>query len=206
MDKNKVAGINIEDSQEKQKIYERYLQAFKKGVYSYIKEEMVIDPQTKKQRIFPRKYFSGGGDFKHISTENIFSRVEYVPVQSIIKADQAMLVQTIIQTLNTGLEFVGIGPDVNAFHWSVITAVAFGYHGYSLMQRSSFSNKWKKTSLALVVLSAVVGAIIPALPRIDGFHFDRSIKNFLNTNNKLIANDNSKNKFQPSSSHQLLLM
>jgi len=55
-DKNKVAGVNIDDPQEKEKIYERYLQAFKKGVYNYIKEE--IDPAT--QEALPRKYFSGG--------------------------------------------------------------------------------------------------------------------------------------------------
>ncbi len=57
--KNKVVGVNIDDTQEKQKIYERYLQAFKKGVYNYIKEEM--DPST--QQIIPRKYFSGGFNF-----------------------------------------------------------------------------------------------------------------------------------------------
>ena len=54
--KNKVAGVNIDDPQEKQRIYERYLQAFKKGAYNYIKEE--IDPVT--QETIPRKYFSGG--------------------------------------------------------------------------------------------------------------------------------------------------
>ena len=37
-------------------IYQRYLQAFKKGVYNYIKEEQ--DPLT--QQTIPRKYFSGG--------------------------------------------------------------------------------------------------------------------------------------------------
>ncbi len=58
-DKNKVAGVNIDDPQEKQKIYQRYLQAFKKGVYNYIKEEQ--DPMT--QEIIPRKYFSGGMRF-----------------------------------------------------------------------------------------------------------------------------------------------
>ena len=42
--KNKVAGVNIDDPQEKERIYERYLQAFKKGAYNYIKEE--IDPVT----------------------------------------------------------------------------------------------------------------------------------------------------------------
>ncbi len=55
-DKNKVAGINIKDPQEKERIYERYLQAFKKGAYNYIKEQ--IDPTS--QQIIPRKYFSGG--------------------------------------------------------------------------------------------------------------------------------------------------
>ena len=58
-DKNKVAGVNIDDPKEKEKIYQRYLQAFKKGVYNYIKEE--VDPIT--QEMIPRKYFSGGVDF-----------------------------------------------------------------------------------------------------------------------------------------------
>jgi hypothetical protein len=57
-DKNKVAGVNIDDPQEKERIYERYLQAFKKGVYNYIKEE--IDPVN--QQMILRKYFSGGVD------------------------------------------------------------------------------------------------------------------------------------------------
>jgi len=55
-DRGKTAGVAVDDPQEKQKIYERYLQAFKKGVYNYVKEE--IDPAT--QQAIPRKYFSGG--------------------------------------------------------------------------------------------------------------------------------------------------
>ncbi|MBF0570248.1 MAG: hypothetical protein HQL12_00090 [Candidatus Omnitrophica bacterium] len=39
-------------------IYQRYLKAFKKGVYNYIKEES--DPVT--QKMIPRKYFSGGAE------------------------------------------------------------------------------------------------------------------------------------------------
>jgi len=67
--KNKVAGVNIDDPQEKERIYQRYLQAFKKGVYNYIKEE--IDPTT--QETVPKKYFSGGFDLDmsmlHAETE-----------------------------------------------------------------------------------------------------------------------------------------
>ena len=58
-DKNKVAGVNNADPKEKQKIYLRYLKAFKKGVYNYIKDD--IDPLT--QESIPRKYFSGGVQF-----------------------------------------------------------------------------------------------------------------------------------------------
>ncbi len=55
-DQNKTVGVNINDPREKQKIYEQYVQAFKKGVYNYIKEER--DPAT--QEMVARKYFSGG--------------------------------------------------------------------------------------------------------------------------------------------------
>ncbi len=54
--KNKVVGVNIDDPKEKERIYGRYLQAFKKGVFNYIKE----DTDTLSQETIPRKYFSGG--------------------------------------------------------------------------------------------------------------------------------------------------
>jgi len=55
-DKKKIAGVTIDDPRETEKIYQRYLSAFKKGVYNYIKEE--VNPVT--QETLPRKYFSGG--------------------------------------------------------------------------------------------------------------------------------------------------
>jgi len=55
-DQNKLNGIDLEDKQVKEKIYNQYVEAFQKGVYDYIKEE--YDPSTKE--IIPRKYFSGG--------------------------------------------------------------------------------------------------------------------------------------------------
>jgi len=65
-DKNKVAGVNINDPQEKERIYQKYLRAFKKGVFNYIKEES--DPIT--QQVIPRKYFSGGFDFAQLTQEH----------------------------------------------------------------------------------------------------------------------------------------
>ncbi len=55
-DKNKITGVGYKNSINVEAIYQRYLQAFKKGVYNYIKEEQ--DSVT--QQIVPRKYFSGG--------------------------------------------------------------------------------------------------------------------------------------------------
>ena len=61
-DKNKIQGLvipakaGIQNKNNVEAIYQRYLQAFKKGAYNYIKEEQ--DPIT--QQMVPRKYFSGG--------------------------------------------------------------------------------------------------------------------------------------------------
>ncbi|MCD4779818.1 MAG: phosphoglycerate kinase [Candidatus Omnitrophica bacterium] len=56
MDQNKVEGVNTEDRQVNEKIYQQYLEAFKVGVYDFIKE----DYDTTTQEVIPRKYFSGG--------------------------------------------------------------------------------------------------------------------------------------------------
>ncbi len=56
VNQNKVSGVDIEDKAVKEKIYAQYMEAFKTGIYDYIKED--YDPTT--QQIIPRKYFSGG--------------------------------------------------------------------------------------------------------------------------------------------------
>jgi hypothetical protein len=58
-------GLNVKATQRNEPndvevIYQRYLQAFKKGVFNYIKKEMPLGSDSKKQGILPRKYFSGG--------------------------------------------------------------------------------------------------------------------------------------------------
>ncbi len=54
-DKSKINGINSDDKAIKEKIYQQYLQAYKKGVFNYIKESNAPNGQ-----VIPRKYFSGG--------------------------------------------------------------------------------------------------------------------------------------------------
>ncbi len=55
-DQSKVVGVTTDDKEMKQRIYEQYLAAFKKGAYNLIKEEE--DPAT--GEMIARKYFSGG--------------------------------------------------------------------------------------------------------------------------------------------------
>ncbi|VAX37601.1 hypothetical protein MNBD_UNCLBAC01-1632 [hydrothermal vent metagenome] len=56
VDKKKTKGVDVEDKKIKQKIFNQYVEAFKKGVYDYVRDD--FDPTT--QKIIPRKYFSGG--------------------------------------------------------------------------------------------------------------------------------------------------
>ncbi len=63
-DKNKITGVDSKSTINPRLIYQRYLQAFKRGVYNYIKEER--DPVT--QEMIPRKYFSGGWSCTHLDS------------------------------------------------------------------------------------------------------------------------------------------
>ncbi len=65
VDQKKIAGVDIADRDEKDKIWRQYVEAFKKGAYNFIKEE--YDPAT--QTMIPRKYFSGGFGFQEIKID-----------------------------------------------------------------------------------------------------------------------------------------
>ena len=94
-DKNKIAGVSIDDPQEKQRIYERYLKAFKKGVFNFIKEET----DGISQEAIPRKYFSGGldlamtvmNDRTDIATH--IRVVNDIPNSAMISNDRAMVIE-----------------------------------------------------------------------------------------------------------------
>lgn len=59
-DKAKIKGVDVQDKTIKDKIYKEYLQAYKKGVFNYIKEDNVNG------QMVPRKYFSGGEEFMRV--------------------------------------------------------------------------------------------------------------------------------------------
>ena len=58
VDQNKMEGIDHVEKDIKEKIYNQYVDAFKNGVYDYIKEEYDLISNE----VIPRKYFSGGLD------------------------------------------------------------------------------------------------------------------------------------------------
>ncbi len=87
-DKSKVKGVD-QDPRANQAIYEQYLQAFKKGVFNYIKEEN--DPYT--QQVIPRKYFSGG-------TIGWGDKFDHAQVVHELKPDQAQTALAVVSTLD----------------------------------------------------------------------------------------------------------
>jgi len=60
VDQNKINGIDLSDKLVKEKIYKKYLEAFKKGVYDIMRED--YNPQE--NIIIPKRYFSGGITWK----------------------------------------------------------------------------------------------------------------------------------------------
>ena len=96
-DKNKIAGVGYSSSlfqpksgekinNDVEAIYRRYLQAFKKGVYNYIKED--VDPLT--QENTPRKYFSGGMDLRLLPSDSAMTSLSAKKVFTVIR-DKAQI-------------------------------------------------------------------------------------------------------------------
>ena len=66
-------GVNQEDIRTNDQIFNRYIQAYKKGVFNYIKEEKTSDPAG--SRTIERKYFSGGENLAMLGNRNFLHRI-----------------------------------------------------------------------------------------------------------------------------------
>jgi len=102
VDQNKINGIDLQDKGVKEKIYNQYIAAFKKGVYDYIKED--YDSTT--QEIVPRKYFSGGVAATRLAQR---SRVENTKPYglALFMEDRAVMVTTIGKTIRRATDSKG---------------------------------------------------------------------------------------------------
>ncbi len=83
----KINGIDVEDKDIKEKIYQQYITAFKRGVYNYIKEQ--YDPQ--KGEVIPRKYFSGGATWINIKDVTRYHKELPSNFDKVPRSDFAML-------------------------------------------------------------------------------------------------------------------
>ncbi len=143
-DKAKVKGVD-QDPKANQEIYQQYLQAFKKGVYNYIRED--VDRYT--HQPVPRKYFSGGFGRDRATTGGapeveIFT-LKDVPSMRNFRAevDEAALamqnggIDRASVVLNLGQKVV---EKINQFRRPIL--IAAGVVLFSLMASNSFAGTY----------------------------------------------------------------
>ncbi|MBF0485022.1 MAG: hypothetical protein HQL16_00765 [Candidatus Omnitrophica bacterium] len=92
VDQRKTGGVDIEDKAAGEKIWALYVEAFKKGAYNYIKED--IDPVT--QQPVPRKYFSGGMNLGNVRNVMDFAMEPPLPEKG---SKRCMLVRTNLENV-----------------------------------------------------------------------------------------------------------
>jgi hypothetical protein len=119
-------GVEAADARIAEKVYARYLEAFRTGVFNLIREDRVAD------EIVPRKYFSGGVGFVDAA------RYERMPEQ-FVPAAQAVI-DTEVLPINAEKvpsdEIVGTDSDITREDAAQITAVA---NTGSVQELSSFN-------------------------------------------------------------------
>lgn len=98
--KSTVNGIDIDDKHIREKIYQQYMEALKKGVYNYIREE--YDPQA--QTVIPKKYFSGGIELVNFgkSGDTVFRQTSSPVRGQAVKFYDARVVSTQIDVGGSG--------------------------------------------------------------------------------------------------------
>ena len=121
-------------------IYHRYLQAFKKGVYNYIKEEQ--DPLT--QEMVPRKYFSGG--FNLTMTTDAAMKIEDA-------SNNPAMLRRLINIAGTALIVIG----------AVLTSPA---HGRAYDQNGQFTQSQGAAGVQTKTVEGVVNQLYDVDPNV----------------------------------------
>ncbi len=130
--KNKVAGIST--AAFKEQIYRRYVQAYKRGVFNYIKEE-----PTGNGQLVAHKYFSGGEELWNIKLDPSGSRADIpknktsIALTVRLKPDQASVSGPVQGYINESLRPLLVLDPQAGYH------VVFGF-----MQRRYDKDHWAK--------------------------------------------------------------
>ncbi len=125
-------------------IYQQYLQAFKKGVYNYIKEEQ--DPLT--QQVIPRKYFSGGATFFGLG--DLAMSVKQMDRSKFLPLSKGFVVST---------QIYGVGQD------QLKVRMPFLFNGTRLMKEKRADRAMAAKSIDGDYLKQQVGEIFKRLRR-----------------------------------------
>ncbi len=110
VNRNKTAGVNIDDPKEAEKIWQRYAESFRQGAYNLIREEKDVYSDE----VIPRKYFSGGMNMD-FSQGSILFRNPPVVFGDVSGRD--MFVEIILHPVDDGLEvsvIKGTGPGLKS--------------------------------------------------------------------------------------------
>ena len=172
INKNKTVGIDTEDKEINQKIYERYVEAFKRGVYDFIKED--YDEST--QEIIPRKYFSGGvekdwrgkiestGDNSQLSELNDLSMVRMR--MGNVDSDSAMMSTAPEEMADPSFLYVDLrdennevledeyGIDLKAIYSQAIAKVSLNALAHSVTEFKDDLYLWSEEAKKLKIIAA----------------------------------------------------
>ncbi len=101
IDRHKTQGNEIaHPREENRQIYDRYVEAFRKGAYSLIKEEL----DTYSQELIPRKYFSGGFVAEDMDASMDVKDGSPDNAQGSFKEVAVKLVTTLARAIKSGIE------------------------------------------------------------------------------------------------------
>lgn len=156
IDKNKVSGVDIDDKAESQKIYDRYVEAFKKGVYNYIKE----DYDAVSEEVTPRKYFSGGMGF--VSSSGVTETRQGLPPAAANIGSGIMQISAEVQTAN-GETFDDvlqsarrkIRPGHQTIHTAIVEGMSpdfFEFSSLSSDQQRALKDKYRDPESKRIII------------------------------------------------------
>jgi len=138
VDKNKISGVNVDDSQVREKIYDQYVEAFKQGVYDYIKKEK----DSYLDKTVSRRYVSGG-----YTGVELDDRMEFIgPNQSIFSS----FLQGLRRTVGTMLIGVSLFVATPTFAQDkTVILPAHSFEGQEGSKSKINQEWWKGTAKAI---------------------------------------------------------
>lgn len=145
-DQKKVKGIEIEERDVKQAIYQQYLKAFQVGVYNYIKVE--YDAHT--NRNIPRKYFSGGSHLK-VTPKRVKDLVQVYNPREIFELPEkgtsfGVALKSPSSAVDSAMTTSRKSPIPDSEGWTAQTAINWLFEKYKLPEDSgiTITNHGKK--------------------------------------------------------------